>query len=275
MVADGLARLRGLMYTRRMLQFPRIAPEIVSIGPLAVRWYGAMYVLAFAAAVLLGRLRAARGGTFTRAQFDDVIIFGFLGVLLGARLGYALFYNPAYYFRHPLEILLIWKGGMSFHGGFLGVLLAQGAAGRRLGKGFFTTMDFMAPLVPPGLFFVRIGNFINAELWGRVTDVPWGMVFPGAGPLPRHPSQLYEALLEGALLFVVVWLFSAKQRPTMAVSGVFALGYGVFRCFAEFFRQPDAHIGFVAFDFLTMGMLLSLPIALTGAVLLFLAYRRK
>jgi phosphatidylglycerol:prolipoprotein diacylglycerol transferase len=263
------------MYIRRMLQFPHIAPEIVSIGPLAVRWYGAMYVLSFAAAVLLGRRRAARGGVFTRAQFDDVIIFGFLGVLLGARLGYALFYNPAYYFRHPLEILLIWKGGMSFHGGFLGVLLAQGLAGRRMGKSFFTTMDFMAPLVPPGLFFVRIGNFINAELWGRVTDVPWGMVFPGAGPLPRHPSQLYEALLEGPVLFAAVWLFSAKPRPAMAVSGVFALGYGVFRCFAELFRQPDAHIGFVAFDFLTMGMLLSLPIALTGAVLLFLAYRRK
>jgi phosphatidylglycerol:prolipoprotein diacylglycerol transferase len=232
-----------------------------------------MYVLAFAAAALLGRLRVARSGTFTRAQFDDVIVFGFLGVLLGARLGYVLFYNPAYYFHHPSEILLVWKGGMSFHGGFLGVLLAQGLAARRFGRGFFTTMDFMAPLVAPGVFFVRVGNFINAELWGRVTDMPWGMVFPGAGPLPRHPSQLYEAFLEGPLLFVIVWVFASKPRPVMAVSGVFALGYGLFRSFAELFRQPDAHIGFLAFDFLTMGMLLSLPIALTGAVLLFLAYR--
>jgi len=163
---------------------------------------------------------------------------------------------------------------MSFHGGFLGVLIAVGLAARRYGKGFFQTMDFMAPLAPPGIFCVRVGNFINAELWGKVTDMPWGMVFPGAGPLPRHPSQLYEAVLEGLVLFVILWIFASKPRPTMAVSGVFALGYGVFRCFVEFFRQPDAHYGYLAFGFVTIGMLLCVPMLLAGSILLCLAYRK-
>ncbi|MDR0827911.1 MAG: prolipoprotein diacylglyceryl transferase [Desulfovibrio sp.] len=258
-----------------MLNYPHIAPEIINFGPFAVRWYGFMYVLAFASAIILGRLRLAKSRTFTREQFDEVLVFGFLGVLLGARLGYIFFYNPVYYFRHPLEVLMIWQGGMSFHGGFLGVLIAQGLAGRRYGKNFFVTMDFMAPLVPPGIFFVRLGNFINAELWGRVTDVPWGMVFPGAGPLPRHPSQLYEAILEGLVLFIALWRFSAKPRPHMAVSGFFALGYGLLRSFAEFFRQPDPHLGFLAFGFVTMGMLLCVPIIVTGLTVLYLAYRKK
>lgn len=257
-----------------MLTFPEFSPVLVSIGPFAVRWYGFMYLLGFLSAWILGRMRAGRQGVFTKAQFDEVLTWGLFGVLIGARLGYVLFYKPLYYFEHPLEIFMVWQGGMSFHGGFLGVLIAQGVAGRRYGKSLFQTMDFMAPLVPPGLFFGRLGNFINGELWGRVTDSPMGMIFPGAGPLPRHPSQLYEAALEGLALFVIVWFFSSKPRPTMAVSGVFALGYGVFRSIAECFRQPDAHLGYLAFGFVTMGMLLCVPLILTGLILLFLAYRR-
>lgn len=257
-----------------MLTYPQLSPDIFSIGPFTLRWYGFMYLLGFVSAWLLGRRRAAKGGTFTQSQFDEVLSFGILGVVLGGRLGYVLFYDPAYFFSHPLEIFKIWQGGMSFHGGLIGVVLAQWLAGRRYGKSFFTTMDFMAPLVPPGLFFGRIGNFINAELWGRPTNSAWGMVFPEAGPLPRHPSQLYEAALEGLLLFLVVWIFSSRPRPTMAVSGLFALGYGLARCFVEFFREPDAHLGYLAFDFITMGMLLSLPLMLLGALLLFLAYHK-
>lgn len=258
-----------------MLMHPQFSPDIVTIGPLSVRWYGAMYLFGFLSAWLLGRRRARAGGVFTPPQFDDVLTFGFLGVLLGARLGYALFYQPLHYLANPLDILVIWEGGMSFHGGMLGVMIAQGLAGRRYGRSFFETMDFMAPLVPPGLFFGRIGNFINGELWGRVTDVPWGMVFPAAGPEPRHPSQLYEAALEGVALFCILWFFSAKPRPRMAVSGLFALGYGVFRCFVEFFRSPDAHIGYLAFGWLTMGMVLCVPVIATGFVLLRLAYKRQ
>jgi phosphatidylglycerol:prolipoprotein diacylglycerol transferase len=257
-----------------MLSFPEFSPEIFQIGPFAVRWYGFMYLLGFLSAWLLGRYRVARRpGVFTRAQFDEVLTWGIAGVLIGARLGYVLFYNPSHYLAHPWEIFTVWHGGMSFHGGFLGVILAQGLAGRRYGRRLFETMDFMAPLVPPGLFFGRIGNFINAELWGRATDSPLGMVFPGAGPLPRHPSQLYEAALEGLALFTLLWIFSSKPRPVMAVSGVFALGYGLLRCFAEFFRQPDAHIGYLAFGVITMGMILCLPVILTGIILLTLAYK--
>lgn len=258
-----------------MLQYPEFSPDLFSIGPFAVRWYGFMYVLGFVSAWILGRYRAVKSGVFTRPQFDEVLTYGILGVVLGGRLGYVLFYQPAYFLENPLEIFKMWHGGMSFHGGLLGVILGQWLAGRRYGKTFFETMDFMAPLVPPGLFFGRIGNFINAELWGRTTDVPWGMVFPGAGPLPRHPSQLYEAALEGLLLFIILWLFSAKPRPRMAVSGVFALGYGLFRFFVEFFRQPDAHLGYLAFGWLTMGMLLCLPMIVLGLTLLWLAYRKR
>jgi phosphatidylglycerol:prolipoprotein diacylglycerol transferase len=255
-----------------MLNYPQLSPDIVTIGPLSVRWYGMMYLLGFVSAWLLGRMRAARSGVFTRVQFDDVLLFGCIGVLVGARLGYVLFYNPLHFLAEPLEIFEVWQGGMSFHGGMLGVMIGQGLAGRRYGRSFFQTMDFMAPLVPPGLFFGRIGNFINAELWGKVTDAPWGMVFPGAGALPRHPSQLYEAALEGVVLFSILWVFSSRPRPLMAVSGMFALFYGLFRCFVEFFRQPDAHIGYLAFGWLSMGMALCLPVILTGLTLLRLAY---
>jgi len=257
-----------------MLHYPEFSPDVFTVGPFAVRWYGLMYVLGFISAWLLGRWRATSTGTFTKAQFDEVLTYGILGVILGGRFGYVLFYQPAYFAANPLEIFQLWHGGMSFHGGLLGVILAQWLAGRRYGKSFFQTIDFMAPLVPPGLFFGRIGNFINAELWGKVTGMPWGMIFPNAGPLPRHPSQLYEAALEGLALFTILWIYSSKPRPTMAVSGVFALGYGVFRFFIEFFRQPDAHLGYIAFDFITMGMLLCLPMIFLGCLLIFLAYRK-
>lgn len=268
-----------------MLQYPQFSPEIVSfgpfvfdgftLGPFAIRWYGLTYVLGFVSAWLLGRRRAKQLRVFTPLQFDEVLTYGILGVILGARLGYVIFYQPLYYLEHPVDILKMWHGGMSFHGGLLGVILGQWLAGRRYGKTLFETMDFMAPLVPPGLFFGRLGNFANAELWGRVTDSPLGMVFPGAGPLPRHPSQLYEAALEGVLLFIILWLYSSKPRPRMAVSGVFAFGYGLFRFFVEFFRQPDAHLGYLAFGWLTMGMVLCIPMMLLGLTLLWLAHRRR
>jgi len=258
-----------------MLHFPAISPEAFRIGPFAVHWYGLTYLVGFLIAWILGRRRLAQNGAFTPAQFDDLLTWGILGVLVGARLGFVLFYQPGHFLANPLDIFKVWEGGMSFHGGFLGVLITVGLAARRYGKGFFQTMDFIAPLVPPGIFCVRMGNFINAELYGKVTDMPWGMIFPGAGPLPRHPSQIYEAVLEGLVLFVILWIFSSKPRPTMAVSGVFALGYGVFRCFVEFFREPDVHIGYLAFGFVTIGMLLCVPLLLTGSLLLYLAYRKQ
>ena len=258
-----------------MLHYPEFSPDVFSLGPFAVRWYGLMYVLGFLSAWLLGRRRVKRTAVFTKSQFDEILTYGILGVVLGGRLGYVLFYQPAFFLDNPVEIFKVWHGGMSFHGGLIGVILAQWLTGRRYGKSFFQTIDFMAPLVPPGLFFGRLGNFINAELWGKVTDAPLGMVFPGAGPLPRHPSQLYEAALEGLALFAIVWIYSAKPRPTMAVSGVFALGYGIFRCCAEFFRQPDAHLGYLAFGFVTMGMILCLPMILLGVFLIWRAYSKK
>lgn len=258
-----------------MITYPEFDPVAFSIGPLAVRWYGLMYLFGFISAWLLGRSRAKAGRVFTPAQFDDLLTWGILGVILGARLGYVVFYNPLHYLQNPLDIFQVWHGGMSFHGGMLGVMIAQWLSARRYNKGFFDVMDFMAPLVPPGLFFGRIGNFINSELWGRVTDAPLGMIFPGGGPLPRHPSQLYEAALEGLVLFIILWIYSSKPRPRMAVSGVFALGYGIFRCVSEYFRQPDAHIGYLAGGFLTMGMVLCIPLILTGITLLYLSGRKN
>jgi phosphatidylglycerol:prolipoprotein diacylglycerol transferase len=191
-----------------------------------------------------------------------------LGVILGARLGYALFYDPRAYLHDPLEILRVWNGGMSFHGGLLGVLFAVWLFSRRRRLDFLQVVDFVAPLVPPGLFFGRLGNFINAELWGKVTDAPWGMVFPGAGSWPRHPSQLYEAALEGVLLFAVIWLYSSRPRPAGRVSGLFAVTYGLSRFLVELAREPDAHIGYLAFGWLTMGQVLCLPLLCVGFWLL-------
>jgi phosphatidylglycerol:prolipoprotein diacylglycerol transferase len=259
-----------------MLTYPNIDPIALQIGPLKIHWYGIMYLVAFGAAWWLGVRRAKRpGSNWTAEQISDVIFYGAMGTVLGGRVGYILFYAFPSFLHDPLMIFRVWEGGMSFHGGFLGVLVAMWLFGRKHKRGFFEITDFIAPLVPVGIAAVRFANFINGELWGRVTTVPWGMVFPTGGPLPRHPSQLYEMFLEGIVLFVIMWFFSAKPRPRMAVSGVFALGYGCFRFFAEFFRQPDIQLGYLAFGWFTMGQLLSIPLILLGATLLVLAYRRK
>ena len=260
-----------------MLTHPQFDPVAIQFGPLGVHWYGLMYLLGFAGAWALGRYRAARPGSGWGAQeVGDLVFYAALGVVLGGRLGYVLFYQPGHHLAHPLDIFKVWQGGMSFHGGLIGVLLAAWLYGRKTGRGFFGVTDFVAPLVPLGLLFGRIGNFINGELWGRPTGVPWGMVFPQAGDaLPRHPSQLYEAALEGLVLFALLWWFSARPRPRMAVSGLFLVGYGLARFAVEFFRQPDAFLGYVALDWLTMGQVLSAPMVLAGAALLVLAYRRR
>ena len=252
-----------------MLIHPQIDPVAIAIGPLAVRWYGLMYLIGFGVAFLLARSRIKQGnsGNISIAVFDDLFFFCVLGVVLGGRLGYVLFYKPGYYVSHPLEILAVWQGGMAFHGGFLGVLLAMVYIARKHRIHWLTITDFIAPLVPPALAAGRIGNFINGELWGRSTDVAWGMVFRGAGPLPRHPSQLYQFALEGVLLFIILWLYSAKPRPTGAVSAMFLIGYGVLRFAAEFFREPDDFLGLLAFS-LSMGQWLSLPMILAGIAML-------
>jgi len=251
-----------------MLTHPNIDPIAFSIGPLAVRWYGLMYLAGFAAGWWLGVRRIAKGrAPITRAQLDDLLFLIVLGVILGGRLGYVLFYKPGHYAAHPLEIFYIWQGGMSFHGGLLGVMLAMVFAARRHGVDWLRLMDFIAPLTPLGFAAGRLGNFINAELPGRVTDLPWGMVFPGAGDAPRHPSQLYQFALEGVVLFVFLWWFSSKPRPRGQVSAMFLLGYGVLRFIAEFGREPDAFIGYLAFG-LTMGQWLCLAMIAGGAALL-------
>jgi phosphatidylglycerol---prolipoprotein diacylglyceryl transferase len=254
-----------------MIPYPDIDPVAIQLGPLAIRWYGLMYILAFGTAWFLGRRRAREAGSgWTPQQVDDLIFYGALGVIVGGRLGSILFYNFDAWTRDPVMLLRVWEGGMSFHGGLIGVMLAVWIYGRRQGREFFAITDFISPLAPLGLAFGRIGNFINGELWGKPTDVPWAMIVNG---VPRHASQLYQAALEGVTLFLILWFFSARRPPRMAVTGMFALGYGVFRFLVEFVRMPDAHIGYLAFGWLTMGQLLSLPLVVLGAVLLWLAYR--
>jgi phosphatidylglycerol:prolipoprotein diacylglycerol transferase len=240
-----------------------------------VRWYGLMYLIGFGSAFLLARSRIKRGmsGKISYAVFDDLFFFSVLGVVLGGRLGYVLFYKPIYYLSHPLDVPAVWQGGMSFHGGFLGVLVAMLYIARKHRIDWLEIMDFIAPLVPPALAAGRIGNFINGELWGRVTDMPWGMVFRGAGALPRHPSQLYQFALEGLLLFFVLWFYSARPRPRGAVSAIFLIGYGVLRFSAEFFREPDDFLGLLAFN-LSMGQWLSLPMVVVGVAMLAWATRK-
>ena len=255
-----------------MIPYPDINPIALELGPLAIRWYGLMYLVGFAAAWWLGRRRAARPDSpVTPQQVDDLVFYGALGVILGGRIGYALFYGFDEVLRDPLRLLRLWEGGMSFHGGFLGVLAAMALYARRIQSGFFRITDFIAPLVPIGLGAGRIGNFINGELWGRPTSVPWGFVVDG---VTRHASQLYQATLEGLALFLLLWVYSSRRRPPVAVSGLFLLGYGVFRFLVEFVRLPDAHLGYVAFGWLTMGQVLSLPMILGGLLLLWLAHRR-
>ena len=257
-----------------MLVHPQFDPVAISLGPIAIRWYGLMYLLAFVLFVVLGKVRARQNllTGWHPGDVDDMLLYGVGGVILGGRLGYVLFYKPMYYLGHPLEIMQVWQGGMSFHGGFLGVLIALWIFARQRQRPWIEVLDFVAPLVPLGLAAGRIGNFINGELWGRVTDVPWGMVFAQAGPLPRHPSQLYQFALEGLLLFVVLWVFTSRRRPAGAASGVFLIGYGICRFAAEFAREPDAFLGFLALG-LTMGQWLSLPMIVAGVVMLVWAYR--
>lgn len=259
-----------------MLSYPTIDPVALQLGPLKIHWYGLMYLIGFAAAWWLATRRGKTADpVWDKDKISDLIFYGALGVVLGGRIGYTLFYSFGKFVSDPLIIFRIWEGGMSFHGGFLGVMLAMVFFARKYKVAYFDLMDFVAPVVPIGLGAVRIGNFINGELWGRVTDVPWAMVFPNGGALPRHPSQLYEFMLEGVALFVIVWFYSSKPRPRMAVSGVFALGYGCFRFFVEFYRQPDAHIGYLAFDWFTMGQLLSTPMIAVGIGLIWWAYKLK
>lgn len=264
-----------------MLTYPDIDPVAFSLGPLTVHWYGIMYIVAFTGAWYLARLRARRavaGGPamekyrFSDEQIGDLVFYGALGAVLGGRFGSVVFYNFDRFIGDPLWLLRVWEGGMSFHGGFLGVMLAFYFYSRRINRNYFDVLDFIAPLAPFGLGVGRLGNFIGGELWGRPTDVPWGMVFPHVDDMARHASQLYQAVLEGVLLFGLMWWFSSQPRPRYAVSGLFAVGYGVQRFFVEFYREPDSWLGFVALDWLTMGQVLSVPMIIAGAILLVVAY---
>ena len=260
-----------------MLIHPQFDPVAIQLGPLAIHWYGLMYLVGFGLFLWLGHVRIKQQPDcgWNGKDLDDFLTWAVLGVIAGGRLGEVLFYQPGYYLAHPAEILMVWKGGMSFHGGFLGVLAAMLLFARKKGVSFWQISDFVAPLVPTGLAAGRIGNFINGELWGRIAshDLPWAMIFPHVDAMPRHPSQLYQAALEGLTLFVILWLFSARRRPLGQVSAVFLIGYGSFRFIAEFFRTPDAGI-FGQSDIISMGQWLSVPMIVAGLVLYRWAARR-
>jgi phosphatidylglycerol:prolipoprotein diacylglycerol transferase len=258
-----------------MITYPNINPVALQLGPMKIYWYGLMYLAGFAMAWVLGRYRATKVSDWTTEQVTDLMFYLVLGVVIGGRLGYFVFYNPQQLIEHPLEILQTWHGGMAFHGGLIGVLVGILIFMRKSKKTFAEVADFVVPLVPVGLGMGRIGNFINGELWGQVSDLPWAMVFPQAGPFPRHPSQLYEFFLEGVVLFILVWSYSARKRPPLAVTGLFLLGYGVFRFLVEFVREPDVEIGVLAFGWLTMGQVLCVPMILIGGFLLWNSYRVK
>jgi phosphatidylglycerol:prolipoprotein diacylglycerol transferase len=254
-----------------MLVHPQFDPVAVQLGPVAIHWYGLMYLVAFVQILLLGRwcITHRPWSGWDLRMLDDVLFYGVIGTILGGRLGYVLFYKPAEYLAHPLDIFKVWEGGMSFHGGFLGVILALALFARHHQLRWLSVTDFIAPLVPLGLAAGRLGNFINGELWGRATDLPWGMVFPQAddGGIARHPSQLYQLAGEGLLLFAILWLYSRKPRPVGAVSGVFLIGYGSLRFLAEFAREPDAFLGLLGLG-LSMGQWLSLPMVVVGVLML-------
>ncbi len=268
-----------------MLQYPQIDPVALQVGPLAIHWYGLTYLVAFGLFLLLARLRlrhepyasVSGPGAWSAKDVEDMLFLGVLGVILGGRLGYVLFYKPGDYLAAPWEVFALWQGGMSFHGGLLGVIAAQWWFARSRAKPFWQVMDLIAPCVPLGLASGRIGNFINGELWGRAADpaLPWAMVFPQSGSMvPRHPSQIYQFLLEGVLLFVLLWLYARKPRPPGQVAAAFLGGYGVMRFAAEYFREPDAHLGLLAGG-LTMGQWLCVPMVLGGMALWWRAGRRQ
>ena len=262
-----------------MLRYPNIDPIAVSLGPLRIHWYGVMYLVGFAAAWWLARRRAAAPrSSWKAADVDDFIFYAMRGVILGGRIGYVLFYGWPLWRVDWLYPLKIWQGGMSFHGGLLGVATATAFYARRSARNMGDVFDFTAPLPAVGLFFGRIGNFINGELWGRATDVPWAMLVPdpnGGPPVARHPSQLYEATLEGLVLFTVLWIYTSRPRPRYAPVGLFLVCYALARIAVEFVREPDAQIGYLAFGWFTMGQLLSLPMLLGGLALMLFAYQRR
>jgi len=256
-----------------MLTYPEIDPIIFALGPLKIRWYGLMYVIAFLLAWWLARNRALKSWSIIKpGQVDDLLFYGMLGVIVGGRLGYALFYGWDQLTSDPFYLFKITQGGMSFHGGLAGVMIAMWLYSRHLGVRVWGVLDFVAPIVPLGLGFGRIGNFINGELWGKPTDMPWGFNVNG---MVLHPSMLYEAILEGFILFAILWVFSSRERPYMSVSGLFLLLYGLFRFAVEFVRVPDSHIGYLAMDWLTMGQVLTLPMIIFGSILVAMAYKQR
>lgn len=259
-----------------MIVLPEIDPVAIALGPLKIRWYALTYLFGFAMVWVLGSARAKKPGSgWTSQQLLDLITNGMLGVILGGRLGYILFYDLPAYLAEPARMLKLWEGGMSFHGGLLGVIVAVALYARSNGRNVMDVLDFVAPLTPIGLGAGRLGNFINGELWGRAADVPWAMVFPhDAAQVPRHPSQLYQLVLEGGALFALLWWYSSKPRPRFAVGGLFMIGYGLQRFIVEFFRQPDANLNFVMFNWMTRGQQLSIPMILIGVAIMVWAYRQ-
>ena len=261
-----------------MLIHPMPNPIAIALGPVQIHWYGLMYVLAFGLFIALGRLRIGQPHiaklNWKKEDLDDMLFYGMLGVVVGGRLGEVLFYRPAYFFANPLEIFAVWHGGMSFHGGFLGVMLAMALWARKAGRNLFDVYDFIAPMVPLGYAAGRIGNFINAELPGRVADasLPWAMIWPNVDQLPRHPSPLYQALVDGVLVFVILWLYARRERPRMAVGAMFTLLYGCARFFTEYFRTPDYEVSFAGVT-ISSGQMLSLPMIVAGIAMLLLAYK--
>lgn len=262
-----------------MLNHPMPDPIAIQIGPLAVHWYGLMYVLAFALFILLGRVRIRQPHIavlgWQKEDLDDMLFYGMLGVVIGGRLGEVLFYRPEYFLHNPLEIFMVWHGGMSFHGGFLGVILAMYLWSRKAGRNLFDVLDFIAPLVPLGYAAGRLGNFINAELPGRIAPdtLPWAMQWPGI-PYPVHPSPLYQMLIDGILVFIILWLYARKQRPRMAVGAMFTLLYGCARFFTEYFRTPDWEVVWLGVP-ITSGQMLSLPMIVGAIALLVWAYKSQ
>lgn len=259
-----------------MFVHPQFDPIAIHIGSFGIHWYGLMYLIGFLAFLGLGRWQISKRPwhMWTPKMLDDVLFYGALGVVLGGRIGYVLFYQLNYFKQHPAEILALWQGGMSFHGGFIGVLIAMWVFNRKHHLKWLAIMDFIAPLVPIGLGAGRLGNFINGELWGRVTNTQWGMVFPKADTLLRHPSQLYEFFLEGIVLFLILWILSAKPRPTGVISAIFLIGYGSFRFLVEFTREPDDYLGLLSMG-LSMGQWLSLPMIIIGVAMFLIVKKNR